>query len=533
MRLAVPAFAIPKHLSNFPFCGALSTSLWPGVTGRLHGNHFSVVYSSPMGKGKTQATGTDNQLFYDAFVASPIGIALEDLEGRPLFVNPALCAMLGFTEEEMRKKRCVEFSPPEDAQKDWACFEQLRAGLINRYQLDKRFFRRDGSMIWGRLSISLLNNRPSSLVVAMVEDITERKTAQEDLLRNAAILESSQDAIISKSLQGVIRTWNSGARRMLGYTEEEAIGRSIFMIIPSELHDEEKNILRRLAAGERIENYETASMSKDGKRIDVSLTISPVTDAAGTIIGASVIARDITQRKLADDALSKMSQKLIEAHEEERNWIARELHDDINQRVALLAVELERLNQEPADTERLGEGIARGITQLHDIAGDIQALSHRLHSSKLEYLGLRSAAAIFCKELSDRQKVQIDFCSENLPNDLPEEISICLFRVLQEALKNAITHSGSEHLQVSLGAELNEIRLTVQDSGAGFDPKGAMEARGIGLMSMKERLKLVGGTLSIDSRLHSGTTVQARVPISSRPKCAGTDRPSNLSSNVA
>ena len=121
-----------------------------------------------MEEGKKQTIRPDNQLFYDAFVASPIGIAVEDLEGRPLFVNPALCTMLGFSEEEMRKKHCVEFSPPEDAEKDWAYFEQLRAGSIDRYQLDKRFFRRDGSLIWGRLSISLLNNRPSSLVLAMV-----------------------------------------------------------------------------------------------------------------------------------------------------------------------------------------------------------------------------------------------------------------------------------------------------------------------------------------------------------------------------
>src|ERR1700747_1931709 len=210
-----------------------------------------------MKQGKTQATRTANRLFYDAFIASPIGIAMEDLEGRLLFVNPALCTMLGFSEEEMRKKHCVEFSPPEDAEKDWAYFEQLRAGSIDRYQLDKRFFRRDGSLIWGRLSISLLNNRPSSLVVAMVEDISERRTTQEDLLRHAAIVESSQDAIISKSLQGAIRTWNAGARQMFGYTEEEAIGQSIFMFVPSELYDAEKEILRRLAAGERIDNDET------------------------------------------------------------------------------------------------------------------------------------------------------------------------------------------------------------------------------------------------------------------------------------
>ena len=179
-------------------------------------------------------------------------------------------------------------------------------------------------------------------------------------------------------------------------------------------------------------------------------------------------------------------------------------------------MDLERLKQNPPRMAELRRQLEERIKQLNDLAGEIQALSHRLHSSKLEYLGLRSAAAIFCTELSDRQKVKIDFCSENVPRDLPEEISICLFRVLQEALQNAIKHSGSQQIQVSLSVELNEIRLTVRDSGAGFDPKGAMKAQGIGLTSMKERLKLVGGTLSIDSQLNSGTTVQARVPLGSK-----------------
>src|SRR6516164_4552964 len=135
----------------------------------------------------------DAQLFRDVFNASPIGIAVENLDGQPLFVNPAFCAMLGFSDEEIRRKHCVDFSPPEDAEKDWALFQQLRAGSIDHYQLEKRYFRRDGSLMWGRLSLSLLNSRPSALVIAIVEDITDKKRADEPRFRHA-VVESSDDA---------------------------------------------------------------------------------------------------------------------------------------------------------------------------------------------------------------------------------------------------------------------------------------------------------------------------------------------------
>jgi PAS domain S-box-containing protein len=139
---------------------------------------MAVLYSCTMGEA-SQSRTPDTQLFRDVFNASPIGIAIENLDGQPLFVNPALCSMLGFSEEELRRKHCFDFSPSEDAQKDWALFQQLRAGAINQYQLEKRYFRRDGSLVWGRLSISLLNSRPSPLILAMVEDITPRKEAEE------------------------------------------------------------------------------------------------------------------------------------------------------------------------------------------------------------------------------------------------------------------------------------------------------------------------------------------------------------------
>ena len=153
--------------------------------------------------------------------------------------------------------------------------------------------------------------------------------------------------------------------------------------------------------------------------------------------------------------LQKLACHLIQAQEEERAWIARELHDDINQRLALLAVNLDRLKQNPpASADEFRQVVEERSKEVEDLGSDIQTLSHRLHSSKLEHLGLARAADNYCRELSDRQKVTIDFHSENIPLALSKEISLCLFRVMQEALQNATKHSGSRHFQVSLSVEL-------------------------------------------------------------------------------
>ena len=232
----------------------------------------------------------------------------------------------------------------------------------------------------------------------------------------------------------------------------------------------------------------------------------------GTFAGYIGSAIDVTEQKLAEEALCNVNRRLIEAHEEERTRIARELHDDINQRVALLAVTLSGLQQgvSEASTKQQIEQIRREALNL---GKDVQALSHRLHSSKLEYLGLAAAAGAFCREFSKLNNVEVDFCHDNIPKTLPSEISLCLFRVLQEALQNAAKYSGARRFAAKLEATSDEIRLSVHDSGVGFDPESTMNRHGLGLISMTERMKLVDGRLFIDSKPQCGTTIYARVSL--------------------
>jgi PAS domain S-box-containing protein len=462
-----------------------------------------------------QTPPLDYQLFYDAFKASPIGIALENLEGQPLFVNPFFCAMLGFSEEELRNKHCVEFSPPEDAEKDWALFQQLRAGLIDHYQMEKRFFRRDGSLVWGRLRISLLNQTPR-LVIATIEDITEKRTAEEARFRHAAIVESSEDAIISKDLDAVIQTWNAGAQRIFGYTESEALGQPIKILVPPDLWHEEQKALERLRAGEHIEHYETIRVTKAGKRVAVSLSISAIRDANGSVVGFSKIARDITEQKLAQDAVADVGRKLVEIQEAERARIARDLHDDINQRLGMLAIQIEELRRNPPNSAtELSQQLAEIGEEINGVSSGVQSISHQLHSPQLEYSGVVAAMKAFCREFGARQKAEVDFTNDEIPQLVSHDVSLCLLRILQEALHNAAKHSGVRHFVVRLNSSSSKLHLTVSDRGAGFDAESAMNQGGLGLISMRERVRLVGGTIAIESKPMGGTTIHVRVPFES------------------
>jgi PAS domain S-box-containing protein len=223
---------------------------------------------------------------------------------------------------------------------------------------------------------------------------------------------------------------------------------------------------------------------------------------------------DITDRKLAEEALSSVSRRLIDAQEQERTRIARELHDDINQRIAMVGIELDVLQQ---SLPNAGAAVRNRFEELRQLAAgigaEIQGISHRLHSSKLEYLGLVSACKSFCREVADWHKVEVNFAAEDISPTLPQDISLCLFRILQESLNNAIKHSGAQRFEAHLRGTSEEIHLTVQDHGIGFDAAAAMISRGLGLISMRERASLVKGTMLIASKPMGGTEITVRVPL--------------------
>ena len=347
------------------------------------------------------------------------------------------------------------------------------------------------------------------------EEMVRQQAAVEARLRLGTIVESSSDAIISEGLDEIIESWNTAAEDMFGYGEAEAIGQSFKMLIPPELEEEQRIIMRRLAEGERIANLETVRLSKKGRKIDVSITVSPIRHTDGKVIGASKIIRDITHRKQAEQVLSRMNRNLIEAQEKERTRIARDLHDDIAQRLALLAVGLEQVQNKLPESPELHARIDTVRVQGMQLASDVQALSHELHSSKLEYLGIVVAASGFCKELGNRQKVEIDFRSIDVPSSLSADISLCLYRVLQESLHNAVKHSGVRRFEVRLWGASEEVHLSVSDLGIGFSGADVVKGAGLGLTSMQERIKMVSGQIAIDSQPGRGTTIHAWVPLPS------------------
>jgi PAS domain S-box-containing protein len=395
------------------------------------------------------------------------------------------------------------------------CFDRRE-----KFRTEYRLRRYDGEYRW-ILDIGVPRfEQDGSFVgyMGIAVDVTDRKLVEETLRENKARLlelaEQSRTTHWEVDPKGLFTYVSDVSEATWGYPPDEVIGRMHFYDLhPQEGRDAFKATnFAIMEQKQRFQDIVHAVEKKDGRLAWGSVNGIPVLNADGTLRCYQGSCTDVTERKLAEEALLGISRKLIEAHEQERARIGRELHDDIVQRLAMLVVQLDGIQQQlPVSASEFGSQIGDLRNQASEITCDVQSLSHELHSLKQEYLGIVGATRNFCNEIGERQKVKIDFQSHNIPDTLPTDLFLPLFRVLQEALSNAIKHSGVRRFEVKLWGSAEDIQLTVSDLGAGFDPQAAKNCTGLGLTSMKERLRLVGGELSIHSQRALGTTIHARV----------------------
>ena len=698
-----------------------------------------------------------------------LGIAHISPDGRCLRVNRKLCEIVGYSETEMLSLTLQDITHPDDLEADFAQRERVRSGTLASYSMEKRCIRKDGSVVWVNLTVAAVRDDGGKLehFICVVEDITERRKAEEAQFRLGAIVESSDDAIVSKKLDGVITSWNAAATRIFGFKPEEAIGRSISIIIPPDLQGEETTILSRLRRGECIDHYETVRVTKSGRKLDVSLNISPLRDSKGHIIGASKVARDITDRKQAeqsrnllaaivassddaiisknldgvitswnkgaerifghtaeeaigqhitliipperraeesdilarlgrgervhhfhtarrrkDGSLLDVSQtispvrdssgrvigasnvtrditaqkqaeqalreseqrfrvitdaspvmvwmsgtdklcyyfnkgwldfvgrtleqesgngwaenvhpedfdrcfqtyvsnfdarrsfemeyrmrhhtgqyrwildrgvpryapdgtfegyvggcldihgqkqaaekvriaddmtRLMNAQDEERRRIARELHDSAGQTLTVLGLSLaqlvERAEAIAPELAKDGKEIEGVVQQLQR---EIRTTSYLLHPPLLDECGLRSAVNWYVEGVARRSGIAIELDIADTLGRLPSEMELAIFRFVQECLTNIHRHSGSKAASIRMFVETGTLHAEVSDQGRGIMPERLAEIRsgatGVGIKGMQERLRQFGGTMTIESN-GSGTQVVASVPI--------------------
>jgi PAS domain S-box-containing protein len=445
------------------------------------------------------------------------GVWVLDSNLQNSYVNRQMAKMLDYEPGEIVGRSVFDFYFPEDVERKKQTLTRRQQGV--REQVEERLRRRDGSELWVRLAGTPVfkDNGEFDGALAMVSDITERKLAEQALRENEERLRLATQAGNMYAFEWDVTTGvlvrSAEYVNVLGANEPQTLTHQQVM---EKIHPDDRPKIIAAIAGHSPENptvHVTYRVLLPGKSpLWVKSSGRALYDGEGRMLRVIGMVADVTDHKLAEEALSDMSAKLIEAQEQERARIARELHDDINQRIALLAIELEQLHDNPFEVRSRVQELRKRTT---DISNNVQALSHDLHSSQLEYLGVVAGMKSWCKEFGERQGMQID-CTHDVRSTLPPEIGLCLFRVLQEALHNGAKHSGVKRIEVELSESSGEVHLTIRDLGKGFDVEKVKQGKGLGLTSMRERVRLVTGTIAIESKPMGGTTIHVRVPLESK-----------------
>ena len=485
----------------------------PKETHDLNTVHPDLHSCSVLRSQETSATELDAWLA--AVVdSSDDAIVTMTLDGVIRSWNRGAERLFGYTAAEAIGQQIFLIIPPDLVDEEQNVLACLRRGeRIDHFETARQT--KDGRRIPISLTVSPVRDDRGNVIGAskVARDITMRLQRDELRARLAAIVQSSDDAIVAKTLDGVITSWNEGAERLFGYTAEEAVGQPIFLIIPDDRRVEEADVLSRLRRGERIDHFETIRQTKDGRRVPMSLTVSPIRDDQGRIVGASKVARDISDR--VERERVHLLTRLIVAQDDERRRMARELHDELGQQMTALRLTLETLKAAAIDQRDLRTQMEMLQEMARQLDEDVAFRVRGLRSTVLEMRGLVAALREHVGNWSQHFSLPLRLHT-NLSSGvrLPPEVETTLYRVVQEALNNVLKHARAAHVDVALERHADHVSLIIEDDGVGFDLSNvASVTRGLGLVGMRERTALVGADLQIESAVGGGTTVFVRVPL--------------------
>jgi len=309
--------------------------------------------------------------------------------------------------------------------------------------------------------------------------------------------------------------WASASWRVLfGFQAEERLDFDKFLQrIQAEDREMVRQTLAKAAQGDGHYETEYRVLPPGGELRWIASRGRVDFNEAGKPVRLRGISADITPRKRAEEIAQNLSGRLIHAQEAERERLARELHDDLSQSLALLAVELDMFGQQPATNGEVSERMREFSAQVRGLSSGVHRLSHELHPAKLEQLGLVAAVRGFCKEFGAAHQLAVEFAAHDVPRGLPNDIALCLYRIVQEGLQNVVKHSGAASAQVSLRGGKPELCLVIADEGCGFKYPLAAGGHSLGLVSMHERVRMVRGQILVQSSPGEGTRIEVRVAV--------------------
>jgi PAS domain S-box-containing protein len=442
------------------------------------------------------------------------GIFICRRNGALCYFNPTFERIFGYSSDELRAMTAWDLVHPDS-------LDVVRARVLARWQgepLSPRYefkaITKSGEVRWLDLAATLIEFQGQTAIVGTAFDTTENRRLEQQAAEHTALLQT----LVANSPYGImvggkdhrIRFSNAAFQHIFQYSEREVVGRDPDDLIGPAEGTEATDISARVLRGDVVHTT-AVRRRKDGSHVDVEFHAVPLV-ANGEFLGCFGIYQDITERIRSEAKLRALRDRLTRVQDEERAHIARELHDDIGQRLALLSIQLAELQKEargiaPAFDSQLE--MSRRLTE--EICADAHRISHRLHPAQLALLGLTKALSGLCEAFARRSDVEIEFVHDAIPK-LAADVNVCIYRIAQEAIQNATKHSQCGQISVTLTASPDAVRLCVSDVGRGFDPGAAEHSSGLGLVSMAERARSVGGELTVRSSVGQGTRVEVRIP---------------------